>query len=222
MHILVAEDDVRLARVLKRVLEEDGHVVDLTGDGPGALTLGGESGFDVAILDVMLPGMSGFEVCRQLRKDGVWTPILMLTARTAIDDRVEGLEAGADDYLGKPFALAELKARIRALTRRSQPVTAAPLAAGDLLLDVARHAARRDGKEIGLTAKEFQLLEYMLRHQNQVLTRTQIMESVWQYDREFASNVVDIYVHYLRTKIDKGFPRKLIHTVRGVGYMLRA
>lgn len=221
VHVLLAEDDLRLGRVLRRVLEEDGHVVDLVTDGLAALQMGSQAGIDFIILDVMLPGMSGFDVCRGLRRNKVQAPVLMLTARSAVEDRVEGLDAGADDYLTKPFALAELRARIRALTRRSAPIGEERLAAADLVLDVAKHAAIRGGKEIPLTAKEFQLLEFLLRHPNHVLTRGQIIESVWQYDQEFSSNVVDIYIHYLRKKIDTGFPRRLIHTVRGVGYMLR-
>lgn len=222
MHILIAEDDVRLARVLRRVLQEDGHVVDVAPDGQQALELGGEPGIDLIILDVMLPGMDGFDVCRSLRAAGVETPILMLTARSAVDDRVRGLDVGADDYLVKPFALAELQARIRALTRRAPTFADQPLRVADLTLDVSRHSAVRGGKEIPLSVKEFQLLEFFMRHANQVLSRTQILDSVWQYDRAFTSNVVDIYVHYLRNKIDRGFPRRLLHTVRGVGYMLRA
>lgn len=222
MHILIAEDDVRLARVLRRVLQEDGHVVDVASDGQQALELGGEPGIDLIILDVMLPRMDGFDVCRSLRAAGVETPILMLTARSAVDDRVRGLDVGADDYLVKPFALAELQARIRALTRRAPTFADHPLRVADLTLDVARHSAVRGGKEIPLSVKEFQLLEFFMRHPNQVLSRTQILDSVWQYDRAFTSNVVDIYVHYLRNKIDRGFPKRLLHTVRGVGYMLRA
>ncbi len=222
MHILIAEDDVRLARVLRRVLQEDGHVVDVASDGRQALELGSERGVDLIILDVMLPEMDGFEVCRALRSAGVDTPILMLTARSAVDDRVRGLDAGADDYLVKPFALAELQARVRALTRRAPALNEQSLKVADLSLDVSRHSAVRGGKEIPLSVKEFQLLEFFMRHPNQVLSRTQILDSVWQYDRAFTSNVVDIYVHYLRNKIDKGFPRRLLHTIRGVGYMLRA
>lgn len=222
MHILIAEDDVRLARVLRRVLQEDGHVVDVASDGQQALDLASEPGVDLVILDVMLPVMDGFDVCRALRGAGVDTPILMLTARSAVEDRVRGLDVGADDYLVKPFALAELQARIRALTRRAPTLADQPLKVADLALDVSRHSAVRGGKEIPLSVKEFQLLEFFMRHPNQVLSRTQILDSVWQYDRAFTSNVVDIYVHYLRNKVDKGFSRRLIHTVRGVGYMLRA
>jgi DNA-binding response OmpR family regulator len=177
------------------------------------------------VLDIMLPELDGFELCRRMRLDGVQTPVLMMTARTDVDDRVRGLDAGADDYMLKPFAVAELLARVRALTRRSASVNGRngdELRAGDLSLNVPRHSAVRGNRDIELTVKEFQLLELLLRHKGEVLTRTQILDQVWQYDRDFASNVVDIYIHYLRNKIDKGFSKPLIHTVRGVGYSLRA
>jgi DNA-binding response OmpR family regulator len=222
MHVLLVEDDVKLTRAMQRVLGEEGYVVDTAKDGPSALAMGAAEGIDLIILDVMLPGLDGFRVCRALREAGVQTPVLMLTARGTVEDRVEGLDAGADDYLVKPFALTELLARIRALSRRGRSPKQASLRAGDLELDVARHCAIRGGQEIALTVKEFQLLEYFLRHPNQVLTRTQILDAVWQYDRAFTSNVVDTYVHYLRTKIDKGFEKKLIRTVRGAGYRLAA
>jgi DNA-binding response OmpR family regulator len=175
------------------------------------------------ILDVMLPELDGFEVCKRMRATGVQTPVLMLTARTDVQDRVKGLDSGADDYMVKPFAVAELLARVRALGRRSARSSNGrdQLRAGDLMLDVSRHSAVRGQKEIELTVKEFQLLELLLRHQGQVLSRTQILDHVWQYDRDFASNVVDIYIHYLRNKIDKGFDKQLIHTIRGVGYTLK-
>jgi DNA-binding response OmpR family regulator len=221
MHILLAEDDVKLTRVMRRVLTEEGYVVDAAADGPTALAMAATEGIDLVVLDVMLPGMDGFRVCRALREGGVHTPVLMLTAKGTVDDRVEGLDAGADDYLVKPFAVTELLARMRALTRRSKNNVQGPLSAGDLTLDVARHCATRGGKEIPLTVKEFQLLEYLLRHPNQVLSRTQILDAVWQYDRAFTSNVVDTYVHYLRSKVDKGFDKRLIRTVRGAGYMLK-
>jgi DNA-binding response OmpR family regulator len=221
-HILLAEDDARLSRVIRRVLGEEGHVVDVAHEGPAALALGEADGLDLIVLDVMLPGLDGFSVCRALRQGGHQLPVLMLTARDSVEDRVRGLDAGADDYLVKPFALAELLARIRSLTRRSQREPDRTLRAGDLTLDVASRGAVRAGREIHLTTKEFQLLEYLMRHPNQVLSRTQIMDAVWQYDRQFASNVVDTYVHYLRDKIDKGEGQKLIRTVRGAGYALRA
>ena len=221
MHVLLVEDDVKLTRAMQRVLGEEGYVVDTAKDGPSALSLAAAEGLDLVILDVMLPGLDGFRVCRALREAGVQTPVLMLTARGTVDDRVEGLDAGADDYLVKPFALTELLARMRALTRRTRAPAQSSLRAGDLELDTARHCAIRGGREIALTVKEFQLLEYLMRHPNQVLTRTQILDAVWRYDRAFTSNVVDTYVHYLRTKIDKGFDKKLIRTVRGAGYRLK-
>jgi two-component system, OmpR family, response regulator len=224
MKILLAEDDLRLARAIRRVFEEEAHSVEIAGDGPKALELAQLGNHDVMILDVMLPGIDGFEVCTRMRVGGTQTPVLMLTARTEVPDRVKGLDAGADDYMVKPFAVAELLARVRALGRRGSRSSNGrdELRAGDLKLDVSRHCAVRGASEIELTVKEFQLLELLLRHQGQVLTRMQILDHVWQYDRDFASNVVDIYIHYLRNKIDKGFEQPLIQTIRGVGYMLKA
>ena len=223
MRILLAEDDLRLARAVRRVFEEESHSVETVGDGTSALKSATGGSYDVLVLDVMLPEVDGFDVCRRMRENGVQTPVLMLTARTAVQDRVKGLDCGADDYMVKPFAVAELLARVRALGRRGarQANGRAQLRAGDLMLDVSRHSAVRGDKEIELTVKEFQLLELLLRHQGQVLSRTQILDHVWQYDRDFASNVVDIYIHYLRNKVDKGFDRQLIHTIRGVGYTLK-
>jgi len=222
MKILLAEDDLRLARAVRRVFEEDSHTVETVVDGKAALTAATPENFDVMVLDVMLPDLDGFEVCRRLRLGNVQTPILMLTARTEVKDRVTGLDSGADDYMVKPFAVAELLARVRALGRRSTRANGHDrLRAGDLTLDVSRHSALRGNREIELTVKEFQLLELLLRHQGQVLTRSQILDHVWQYDRDFASNVVDIYIHYLRNKVDKGFKTQLIHTIRGVGYTLK-
>jgi DNA-binding response OmpR family regulator len=225
MRILLAEDDLRLGRAVKRVFEEEGYETTVASDGGQALAAASGQEFDVIVLDIILPGLDGFEVCRRLRVGGIQTPVLMMTARVDVEDRVRGLDSGADDYMLKPFAVAELLARVRALTRRSSKLNGTgrdELRAGDLMLDIARHSAIRDGREIELTVKEFQLLELLLRHQGQVLTRAQILDHVWQYDKDFASNVVDIYIHYLRNKIDKGFSRPLIHTVRGVGYALRA
>ncbi|MHB8376038.1 MAG: response regulator transcription factor [Dehalococcoidia bacterium] len=224
MKILVAEDDLRLARAVKRVFEEESHAVKIVGNGRNALDAARHDTYDVLILDVMLPEMDGFEVCRQMRSAGTDMPVLMLTARTDITDRVKGLDAGADDYMVKPFAVAELLARVRALGRRGARAATGNghLRAGDLVLDISKHSAIRNGQEIELTVKEFQLLELMLRHQGQVLTRAQILDHVWQYDRDFSSNVVDIYVHYLRNKVDRGFKTQLIRTVRGVGYTLKA
>ncbi len=224
MHILVVEDEQRLAFLLRRVLLEERHMVDLAHDGPGGLDLALSGTYDAVILDVMLPGMDGLEICRQMRAERVMTPVLMLTARGSIEDRVTGLNVGADDYLPKPFAMEELLARINALLRRrDRRFDETPqLAVGDLMLDLVRHEARRDGHVIELTAKEFALLEYLMRHPGQVLTRTQIIDAVWRYDLEALSNVVDIYIHYLRDKIDQGFPHPLIKTVRGVGYKIDA
>jgi len=223
MKILLAEDDLRLARAVRRVFEEELHNVEIVGNGTEALgtATGGE--FDVMVLDVMLPDLDGFEVCKRMRASGVQTPVIMLTARTDVEDRVKGLDSGADDYMVKPFAVAELMARVRALGRRGARMANGrnQLRAGDLMLDVSRHSAVRGEEEIELTVKEFQLLELLLRHQGQVLSRAQILDHVWQYDRDFASNVVDIYIHYLRNKIDKGFDKQLIHTIRGVGYTLK-
>jgi DNA-binding response OmpR family regulator len=224
LHILLVEDDVRLSRALKRALEEEMHTVHVVADGAAALERAAESEHDLIILDIMLPTIDGLEVCRELRSSGLRTPILILTARGDVSDRVRGLDAGADDYLPKPFALPELLARIRALSRReSKELGLAPtLQAGDLILDPSTHSAIRDGGEIHLTVKEFMLLDLLMRHKGQVLTRSQILDHVWDFDSEFSSNVVDIYMHYLRNKIDKGFSRPLIQTIRGVGYRLRS
>lgn len=224
MHILVVEDEQRLAYLLRRVLLEERHTVDLAHEGHTGLNLAGSGTYDIVILDVMLPGLDGLEICRQMRADGIMSPVLMLTARGAVEDRVAGLNVGADDYLTKPFAMEELLARINALLRRrDRSFEAAPqLHVDDLTLDLVRHEARRAGHVIELTAKEFALLEYLMRHPGQVLTRTQIIDAVWRYDLEALSNVVDIYIHYLREKIDHGFSRSLIKTVRGMGYKIDA
>ena len=224
MHILVVEDEQRLAHLLRRVLLEERHTVDLAYDGNEGLNLALSDTYDAIVLDVMLPGIDGLEICRQLRGERILTPVLMLTARGAIEDRVTGLNVGADDYLTKPFAMEELLARINALLRRrDRHFEEAPqLTVGDLTLDLVRHEARRAGRVIELTAKEFALLEYLMRHAGRVLTRTQIVDSVWRYDLEALSNVVDIYIHYLRDKIDQGFAHPLIKTVRGVGYKIEA
>lgn len=222
MHILVVEDEKRLASLIRRALEEESHVIDVTHDGAEALDMAQATDYDLIVLDLMLPHMDGMEVCRRLRSEGVDTRILMLTARDAVEDRVEGLESGADDYLVKPFSFSELLARVKALSRRQ--VAAQPeqeLVAGDLVLDLGRREAKRGDTIIELTAKEFQLLEFLMRHAGNVLTRTQILDHVWGYNFDSFSNVVDIYVHYLRNKIDRDFSEPLIRTVRGVGYSLK-
>lgn len=223
MHILLVEDERRLAAAVRRVLEEEGHVVDVVYDGEDGLYQALVEEYDAIILDVMLPGKDGFSVARELRAKGRTTPILMLTARDAIPDRVAGLDAGADDYLVKPFALSELLARLRALDRRARMSASEPhvLRVGDLELDLRAREARRQGRRIELTAKEFALLEALMRHPGQVLTRSQLLDMVWHYDAAIESNIVDTYIHYLRTKVDKDFEPKLIRTVRGAGYAIR-
>ncbi len=212
MHILVVEDEQRLAYLLRRVLLEERHTVDLAHDGHAGLDLALSDTYDAVILDVMLPGIDGIEVCRQMRAEHIMTPVLMLTARGSVEDRVTGLNVGADDYLTKPFAMEELLARVNALLRRRDRRfdETLQLSVGDLTLDLVRHEARRDGRIIELTAKEFALLEYLMRHAGRVLTRTQIVDAVWRYDLDALSNVVDIYIHYLRDKIDQGFTHPLI------------
>jgi DNA-binding response OmpR family regulator len=224
MHILVVEDEQRLAILLRRVLLEERHTVDLAHDGDRGLDLALSGTYDVVILDRMLPGIDGIEICRQMRAERIMSSVLMLTARGAVEDRVQGLNVGADDYLTKPFAMEELLARINALLRRrDRPFDELPhLTIGDLTLDLVRHEARRGDRVIELTAKEFALLEYMMRNAGRALTRTQIIDAVWRYDMDALSNVVDIYIHYLRDKIDEGAVRPLIKTVRGVGYKIEA
>jgi two-component system, OmpR family, response regulator len=221
MRVLVIEDEVRMARLVKRALEEEGHAVDIAGTGPDGLWMATENPYAAIILDVMLPGFDGFELCRRLRKAGIWVPVLMLTARDEIGDRVRGLDAGADDYLVKPFSLLELAARLRALARRDDRRRPAVLAEGDLKLDPASKRAWRAGTEIELSPKEFSLLEFFLRNPGSVLTRSQIIEAVWDFAYDGTSNVVDQYVKYLRRKVDIPFGRDDIQTVRGMGYRLR-
>jgi DNA-binding response OmpR family regulator len=223
MRVLVVEDEQRLARLLRRVLEEENYTVDQAHDGLDGEELARTVTYDFIVLDVMLPGRDGITICQNLRRNRVATPVLMLTAMDAVEDRVRGLDAGADDYLVKPFAFTELLARLRSLARRRTPELAPTLLqAGDLTMDLVRHEVTRGGKRVDLTPREFALLEHFLRHPGHTLTRTQILASVWRYDTDVASNVVDIYVHYLRDKIERGHSHKLLHTVRGVGYVLRA
>jgi DNA-binding response OmpR family regulator len=222
VYLLLVEDDARIARVVERTLIEAGHRIDVVHDGTEGLFRAEGGAYDLVLLDVMLPGMDGVEVARQLRRQKVRTPILMLTARDAVADRVIGLDAGADDYLTKPFALEELLARVRAVGRRgADGLDGDVLRVADLTLDESRHEVRRDDRSIELTAKEFDLLAYLMRHAGRVLTRGQIVDHVWGYDAGATSNVVEIYVHYLRDKVDRGFTRPLIRTIRGVGYTIR-
>jgi DNA-binding response OmpR family regulator len=223
MRVLIVEDDPKMGALLRRGLLEEGHAADVARAGDDAFWMAQAVEYDAIVLDVMLPGRSGTAVCENLRQSRVGTPILMLTARDTVEDRVNGLDAGADDYLVKPFAFAELLARLRALTRRRNADLHAPrLEAADLVMDVVRHEVRRGNRLIELTPREYALLEYFLRHPGQVLTRTQILSSVWRYDAYLSSNAVDTYIHYLRDKVDRGHDRKLLHTVRGVGYVLRS
>src|ERR1700751_2446790 len=221
MRVLVVEDEARMAGVLQRALREEGHAVDVAGDGLQGLWLATENQYAAIVLDVMLPGMDGFELCRRLRESGAWAPVLMLTARDGVDDRVRGLDAGADDYLVKPFSLLELAARLRALARRDDRARPAVLAEGDLKLDPASKRAWRGRTELQLSPKEFSLLELFLRHPGAVLTRSQILDAAWDFAYDGTSNVVDQYVTYLRKKIDVPFGRHDLETVRGMGYRLR-
>ena len=220
--MLVVEDELRMAALLRRGLEEDGYAVDVATTGPDAVWQATEFGYDAVLLDLMLPGMDGVEVCQRLRDAGRWVPVLMLTARDAVDDRVRGLDAGADDYLTKPFSFAELSARIRALIRRGAVERPTELQAGDLRLEPATRRAWRGEVELQLAAKEFALLELFLRHPDEVLTRTRIREHVWDFAFEGGSNVVDQYVLYLRRKVDRPFGVEQLETVRGAGYRLRS
>jgi DNA-binding response OmpR family regulator len=227
MRVLLVEDERKLARLVARGLEEERHLVDVAFDGEEAIERAGQGGYDAIVLDVMLPGRNGLEVCRWLRAHDITTPILLLTARDQLEDKVEGLDAGADDYLTKPFAFEELAARLRALWRRATALpagAAAPteLRVGDLVLDLVRHEARRGGRRIALTTREFALLELLMRHPGRPLSRTQIVLRAWPDHSEAASNIVDTYIHYLREKIDRDAAQPLLHTVRSVGYAIRA
>jgi two-component system, OmpR family, response regulator len=222
MRVLVVEDEARMASLIKRGLEEEGHAVDLAAEAPDGLWMATENSYAAIVLDVMLPGFDGFELCRRLRSSGVWAPVLMLTARDAVDDRVTGLDSGADDYLVKPFSLRELAARLRALARRDDRARPVMLSAGDLRLDPAAKRAWRADTELQLSPKEFSLLELFLRHPGIVLTRSQILEAGWDFAYEGISNVVDQYVAYLRRKVDAPFGTHDIETVRGMGYRLAA
>jgi two-component system OmpR family response regulator len=222
VRLLVVEDDLKMASLLKRGLEREGYAVDVAGCGEQALWAGTEFPYDAVVLDAMIPAPDGFEVCRRLRGAGRWMPVMMLTARDAIDDRVRGLDAGADDYLVKPFSFAEFFARLRALLRRDVGERPVVLRAGDLRLDPATKTVRRLQTPIALSAKEFSLLEFFLRHKGEVLSRTQILDHVWDFAYDGTSNVVEVYIRYLRQKVDRPFGRHSIETVRGSGYRLRA
>jgi DNA-binding response OmpR family regulator len=220
VRILLIEDNKHLSDTLRANLEDDGYVVDTAYDGTDGEEMGMMPGFDVIILDIMLPGKNGLDVCHELRNRHITTPILMLTARDALEDRVQGLDSGADDYLVKPFEVDELRARIRSLLRRESPSKSGNLQVADLVLDPATHAVNRAGKQIELTAKEFSLLEYMMRHPNHLITREMAEEHLWSYDHMVASNVVDVYIRRLRRKIDDPYDVKLLETLRGAGYRI--
>ena len=223
MRVLVVEDEEKLADLIARMLNAERIDVDVALDGPGGLERASTGAFDAIVLDRMLPGMDGLEVCRRLRASQVMTPVLVLTARRELNERVQGLDAGADDYLGKPFAFSELLARLRALTRRAErPLLPAVLRVGDVALDQQTHRVERAGREVDLSPREFALLEYLMRNAGQVLTRDQILQRVWGYESEPEGNVVDLYVHCLRKKLNDGGRGAVIRTVRGVGYVARA
>jgi two-component system OmpR family response regulator len=222
MRALVVEDEVKMAALIRRGLVEEGYAADVARTGEEALWMARATPYDAIVLDLMLPGRDGREVCRELRESGVWSPILMLTARDGVEDRVSGLDSGADDYLTKPFSFAELLARLRALARRGAQERPAVLQAGSLRLDPATRRAWRGDTEIELSAKEFALLETFMRRAGDVLTRLELLEHAWDYGYDNRSNVVDVYVRYLREKIDRPFGLDGIETVRGAGYRLRA
>ncbi len=222
MRLLVVEDEKKVARFIKKGLEEEGYSVDVAPDGEEGLAMALDGVHDLLILDIHLPRMDGLGILQELRKKKVTTPVLLLTVRAAIEDKVLGLDAGADDYLTKPFAFQELLARVRALLRRRAEAEAPVLQVADLTLDPARRLASRGGEKIDLTSKEFALLAYFMRNPGRVLTRTMISEHVWDYDFDTMTNVIDVYVNYLRKKIDAGREPKLIHTMRGAGYVLKA
>jgi two-component system, OmpR family, response regulator len=221
VRVIVVEDEVKLASLIRKALREQGMLADLAPNGEDALWMAAATAYDVLLLDVNLPGIDGFEVCHRLRVGGIRTPILMLTARDAVDDRITGLDTGADDYMVKPFDFNELFARVRALARRGPMEHGPTLTVGDLSLDVATHTVTCAGVEIGLSTKELQLLEVFMRRPGQVLSRYDLLEGAWEMDYENRSNVIDVYVRYLREKIDRPFGTETIETVRGVGYRLR-
>lgn len=221
MRILVVEDEPKVASFIKKGLEQEHYAVDVAADGDEGQTLAETNAYDCIVLDILLPRRNGIEVLKNLRKKNVNTPILILTAKDSVEDRVTGLNNGSDDYLVKPFAFAELLARIRALLRRSSSEFQAELRADDLVMDIPRRKVFRAGNDIDLSNKEFALLEYLLRNKNQVVTRNMIIEHVWDMSFDSFTNVVDVYINFLRNKIDRTYDRKLIHTVRGVGYTLK-
>lgn len=222
MRVLVIEDETKVGSFIKRALEEESYAVDLCEDGAQGLDMALSGSYDLIMIDLMLPGLPGLEVLTRLRKEKIQTPVLILTAQSKVDQRVKGLDAGADDYLTKPFAIDELLARVRALLRRGPAESAGVFQIDDLMLNPATREVTRGGQRIDLTVKEYALLEYFMRHAGRVLTRPMISDHVWNQDFDTFTNVIDVYVNYLRNKIDRGRAKKLIHTIRGSGYMLKA
>jgi two-component system, OmpR family, response regulator len=222
MRVLVVEDETKLAHLLARGLSEEGHIADIAGRGEDALWMARATPYDAIVLDVMLPGLDGFATCRELRANEVWAPVLFLTARDEVEDRVRGLDTGGDDYLVKPFSFAELLARLRALVRRTPGERPTELVVGDLRLDPAAHRAWRGEVEVDLSAKEFALLHLFMRRPGETLSRQRLLDGVWDMAYDGRSNVVDVYIRYLREKIDRPFGRHSLETIRGVGYRLRA
>ena len=222
MRVLVLEDETKVGCFIQRALEEESYAVDLCEDGAKGLEMALATDYDLLVVDVMLPGMSGLDVLKNIRRERIQTPVLILSAQSQIDQRVKGLDAGADDYLTKPFAIDELLARVRALLRRGATESPGVLQVDDLMLNPATREVTRGGQRIELTLKECALLEYLMRHAGRVLTRPMISEHVWNQDFDTFTNVIDVYVNYLRNKIDRGRTKKLIHTIRGSGYMLKA
>jgi two-component system OmpR family response regulator len=221
VRVLIVEDEVKMASLIRRGLREEGLSADVAIKGEDALWMAGSTEYSAIILDVMLPGIDGYETCKRLRADGVWAPVVMLTARGDVEDRVAGLDGGADDYLTKPFSFAELLARLRALARRGSVKRPPVITVGDLRLDPATRQTWREDTEILLSAKEFAILETFMRRPGEVLSRYQLLEQAWDYEYENRSNVVDVYVRYLREKVDRPFGKRSIETVRGSGYRLR-
>ena len=221
MHILVVEDEKKVASFIQRGLEGEGYTVDVANDGESGVELGSKNNYDLILMDIMLPKMDGLEAVKALRANGVVSPVLCLTAKDTVDDIVAGLEVGSDDYLTKPFAFAELLARVRALARRATQERGAEVTYADLRLDPVAHKVWRGENEIDLTAKEYALLEFFMRNPETTLTRTMIAEHVWDYTFDSFTNIIDVYVNYLRKKVDRDFTKKLIHTVRGIGYVLK-
>jgi two-component system OmpR family response regulator len=220
MRLLIAEDDAKLASALSRGLRKEGYAVDVVGGGEEALLRARVYDYDAIIMDIMMPGVDGIEVCRALREERRWSPVLMLTARDGVKDRIGGLDAGADDYLIKPFDFGELVARVRALLRRGAPERPAVMVVGDLEVDPAAHSVTRDGVTVELTAREFAVLEFLVRHVGEVMSRAAVLDHVWDCNYDGSTNVVDVYVGYLRRKLEEPFGRPLIRTVRGAGYVI--